>query len=170
MLFCEKSSCRNFRLTSQRFESPIFCHPECGIRPLGIKTGFLADFASICSPLHRRISRLKLKATVVFSQNNTLPAPTFSIKKPLSQSPRLFRRMQIQGAARLQAKAYSVVRRAKKRRRNAVAAPPGKSYFAPQHFLYFFPLPHGQASLRPTVSLLRVGALGPASSPWLTVA
>lgn len=26
--------------------------------------------------------------------------------------------------------------------------------FRPQHFLYFFPLPHGQGSLRPTVRLI----------------
>lgn len=38
--------------------------------------------------------------------------------------------------------------------------------FAPQHFLYFLPLPQGQGSLRPTRGLALAGWL-PASVVWL---
>jgi hypothetical protein len=32
----------------------------------------------------------------------------------------------------------------------------GTTYYRPQHLLYFFPLPHGQGELRPTLSVLRL--------------
>ncbi|GAB6042317.1 hypothetical protein JCM17961_29930 [Endothiovibrio diazotrophicus] len=34
---------------------------------------------------------------------------------------------------------------------------------APQHFLYFFPLPHGHGSLRPTFGALRCGGSRPST-------
>src|SRR5690606_19802 len=41
--------------------------------------------------------------------------------------------------------------------------------FAPQHFLYFLPLPHGHGSFLPTLApLLTTGLRGPLS-PWLAV-
>ena len=43
----------------------------------------------------------------------------------------------------------------------AVAAPPAPNlrppFYRPQHCLYFFPLLHGQGSLRPTLGALRTG-------------
>ena len=37
----------------------------------------------------------------------------------------------------------------------------------PQQFLNFFPLPHGQGSLRPTLwPMLRIGSTGPVSPRW----
>jgi hypothetical protein len=49
------------------------------------------------------------------------------------------------------------------------AAPPASDSFTPWHFLYFFPLPHGHGSLRPTFGPARTtgvcGALAGATQP-----
>ncbi len=42
-----------------------------------------------------------------------------------------------------------------------------KAHFAPQHFLYFFPLPQGQGSLGPTLMSLFLRTGLTSSSPWL---
>ena len=36
----------------------------------------------------------------------------------------------------------------------------GNDHHAPQHFLYFLPLPHGQGSLRPTLGSVRMTGSG----------
>ena len=41
----------------------------------------------------------------------------------------------------------------------------GRCYFAPQHFLYFLPLPHGHGSLRPTFGVDRRAGCGASSPP-----
>jgi len=38
--------------------------------------------------------------------------------------------------------------------------PIGRNFQAPQHFLYFFPLPHGQGSFRPIFFFLVTGCFG----------
>src|SRR5262245_50267921 len=50
-------------------------------------------------------------------------------------------------------------------------SPPGRHTApAPQHFLYFFPLPHGHGSLRPTLGVLRTIVLTFAPSPCVCAA